>query len=252
MTVLSRRRILRELRDGKLVVTPIFSREQIGPVSIDLRVGNLALFVRASGLSHVDPSQHKHSGHDSHTLERTRRQKFDRHEFMFGQNLLLHPGALTLVPTLEWVKLPLNLKGVVTARSTWAREGLSIATANFINPGYNGIITLELSNLGGIPMALFPGLRIAQISFYKLDASIELDAKKSQFDLSFEPKMGDITAGDEAFVTSPPSRTENPSKDFTKATHKGLVVYQSPPPRLHSPSSIKKPLRRHRKRLTNR
>jgi dCTP deaminase len=204
MAVLNKKKILQELKKGSLVLTPIFSHEQIGSVSVDLRVGNLALFVRASGLSHVDPSQYKQSAHDRHSQEQTRRQKFDRREFMFGQKLLLHPGALTLVPTLEWVKLPLDIKGVVTARSSWAREGLSIATANFINPGYNGIITLELSNLGEIPMALYPGLRIAQISFYELDTPVTPDTKKSQFDLSFEPKMGDITADDDAFVPDQP------------------------------------------------
>src|SRR5882757_5302327 len=155
------------MKMGDLLLSPLLSLQQIGPVSIDLRIGNLALLVKGSGLSHVDPSHYKVAAKDAHTLEQSRRQKFERVEFMFGQRLLLHPGALALVPTLEWIKLPMDIKGVVTARSSWAREGLNIATANFINPGYNGIITLELSNFGEIPIALYPGLRIAQIAFYQ-------------------------------------------------------------------------------------
>ena len=198
--VLNKMTVLRRLAKGDLILSPMFSLKQVGAISIDLRVGNLALLVKGSGLSHVDPSHYKLAAKDAHTLEQSRRQKFERVEFMFGQRLLLHPGALALVPTLEWIKLPMDIKGVVTARSSWAREGLNIATANFINPGYNGIITLELSNFGEIPIALYPGLRISQISFYALDHLAPADTSKSQFDLSFEPKMGEITAGDEAFI----------------------------------------------------
>jgi dCTP deaminase len=94
------------------------------------------------------------------------------------------------------------MKGVVTARSSWAREGLNIASANFINPNYNGIITLELANFGQIPMAIYPGMRIAQIAFYEVDKSIADDGKESQFTMSFEPTAGKITSGDEVFLPS--------------------------------------------------
>jgi dCTP deaminase len=201
------------MRKGALYLSPILDpKEQIGPVSIDLRLGHVALFVRASGLSHVDPQNYLLEAQDEQMRERSRRQKFSRFEFMFEQPLLLHPGSLTLVPTLEWIQLPKDIKGVVTARSSWAREGLNIATANFINPGYNGIITLELSNLGQIPIALYPGLRIAQIAFHRIESAVELD-KHSQFDLSFEPRGGEIARYDESFIpgrevggkVSPPS-----------------------------------------------
>src|ERR1700726_202793 len=149
MSVVSTKKILALMRSGDLYLSPILDpANQIGPVSIDLRLGHVALFVRASGLSHVDPQNYLAAKFDSQLRERSKRQKFSRYEFTFGEPLLLHPGSLTLVPTLEWVQLPEDLKGVVTARSSWAREGLNIATANFINPGYNGIITLELANFG--------------------------------------------------------------------------------------------------------
>lgn len=201
MSVLSSRKVLKLIKDGRLYLSPILDpKEQIGPVSIDLRLGHVALFVRAAGSSHVDPRSYVDAKDDEQEREKGQRQKFARSEFTFGERLLLHPGSLTLVPTLEWVKLPPNIKGVVTARSSWAREGLNIATANFINPGYNGIITLELANFGHIPIALYPGLRIAQIAFYSVEHPAAVH-QKGQFSMSFEPRAGEIGQHDEAFLT---------------------------------------------------
>jgi len=200
MSVLSTGEVLRLMRAGELYLSPILDAEhQIGPVSIDLRLGHVGLFVRASGLSHVEPSNYRAVEHNEQLRERSRRQKFSRFEFMFDHPLLLHPGSLTLVPTLEWIQLPTYIMGVVTARSSWAREGLNIATANFIDPGYNGIITLELSNLGQIPIALYPGMRIAQVAFHQVERPSRL-RRGSQFDLSFEPRGGEIARHDEPFI----------------------------------------------------
>jgi len=97
------------------------------------------------------------------------------------------------------MRLPANLLGTVTARSTWAREGLSIATATLIEPSYEGIATLELANLGQIPIALYPGLRIAQIAFSEVIGDTKRP-NQSQFKLSFEPSQGDIAKRDGAFI----------------------------------------------------
>lgn len=197
MAVLSKKELIRRLSRRDIVVSPLLSKSQLGSCSIDLRLGTFALLVRARGLSHVNA---KVQGSAEHEQEKGRRQKLDRHEIPFDEELLLHPGMLTLVPTLEWLALPSDLQGVVTARSSWAREGLNIATASFINPGYRGIVTLELSNLGQIPIALRPGIRIAQIAFYKLDGKHERNPVASQFDMAFEPEAGEIAKGDEAFL----------------------------------------------------
>ena len=179
MSALVKMAILESIRDKRLVVSPILSGKQLGASSIDLRLGNVFLMARARGLSDVDPGRFAHSDDASggHALEQARRQKHERFEVPFGQKFLLHPGMLALVPTLEWIKLPANLQGIVTARSSWAREGLSIATASLIHPGYKGVITLELANLGQIPLALYPGLRIAQIAFHTLDRDAEKQDK---------------------------------------------------------------------------
>lgn len=200
MPVLSGQEIKQKIRERSLYVGPILDERQIGGASIDLRMGNIVLLVQAKGLSHVDPRNYLEDERHQNSIANQIgiRQKFDRTDLTFKSNYMLHPGALALVPTLEWVKLPRDYKGIVTARSSWAREGLNIATANFINPGYTGIITLELANLGQIPISLYPGLRVAQIAFHEVEGEVEDD--QSQFNMSFEPSSGKITKGDEPFI----------------------------------------------------
>lgn len=178
-------------------MSPLLSADQIGTSSIDLRMGNVALMARARGSSHVDPALAKSDqSQHGHVAEMRRQQKHERYELPFGVELLLHPGSLALVPTLEWVRVPPTLMGEVTARSTWAREGLSIATATMIEPGYEGIVTLELANLGQIPIALYPGLKIAQIAFSEvLGGGMRKD--KAQFAGSFSPWQGKLAKDDE-------------------------------------------------------
>lgn len=200
MTILSRKEYTKRIRDNELIISPILSRKQLGISSIDLRVGNIVLMARARGLSHVDPHHYK-STKNEHDDIVGKRQKHERHELTFLQKFLLHPGTLALVPTLEWVKLPHDLQGLVTTRSTWAREGLNIATASFVEPNYEGIVTLELANLGQIPIALYPGLRIAQIAFCQMKGTTKpkID-ESSQFRMAFEPSEGNIALHDGAFI----------------------------------------------------
>jgi dCTP deaminase len=124
MTVLGREAIIRELMDKTLVVSPLLSKEQLGAASIDLRMGNVVLMVRARGSSHVDPIAAKATTQTGtkHDAALDRHQKHERYDIPFKTRFLLHPGSLALVPTLEWVKLPPNIIGTVTARSTWARS----------------------------------------------------------------------------------------------------------------------------------
>lgn len=194
MTILGRGELIRRIKESDLVVTPLLSQTQIGAASIDLRIGNVVLMVRARGSSHVDPAVTKRSisAGTSHDAEIHRQQKHERYEIPFHSKFLVHPGSLVLVPTLEWLSLPDDLHGSVTARSTWAREGLSIATATFIEPRYQGIVTLELANMGQIPITLYPGLRVAQIAFMKVEGDTSRPDRGGQFALSFEPRQGNI------------------------------------------------------------
>jgi dCTP deaminase len=219
VTVLGRGEIIARMRTKtpgrKLVVSPILAKGQIGAGSVDLRMGNVVLMVRARGASHVDPADASHIDPDSespsaktdeestrslsHDFAVGRKQKHERYEIPFDTKFLLHPGSLALVPTLEWIKLPKDIIGTVTARSTWAREGLNIATATLIEPNYEGIVTLELANFGQIPITLYPGLRIAQIALALVKGKTRR-VDDSQFKLSFEPRQGEIAKNDGAFI----------------------------------------------------
>ncbi|MGY3388742.1 dCTP deaminase [Bradyrhizobium sp. USDA 3311] len=215
MTALGRGEIVRRMIKGDLTVSPLLANDQVGAASVDLRMGNVALFVRARGTSHVDPKFVSRTEERDHESETRYQQKHERHELPFGTRLLLHPGALVLVPTLEWVTLPDDVMGAVTARSTWAREGLSIATATLIEPGYQGIVTLELANLGEIPIALYPGLEIAQISFFETKGDTRRP-NAGQFNLSFEPKQGTIAKKSEFAFLPEEKAAEGRSEDDGK------------------------------------
>jgi dCTP deaminase len=107
VSTLGRKEIIRRMQTGDLSVGPLLSPGQIGPASVDLRMGNVVLIVRARGLSHVDPAAAKPSEDTSdHARESRAQQKHERFELPFESPFLLHPGALALVPTLEWVSLP--------------------------------------------------------------------------------------------------------------------------------------------------
>lgn len=204
MSALGRSALLTRLATGGLVVSPLLSQRQVGQSSVDLRMGTVVLMARAGRQSHVDPAAY--GGSDEHIQIERRQQKHERFAVPFGDAFLLHPGSLALVPTLEWVKIPHDLQGVVTARSSWAREGLNIATATIINPHYRGVITLELANFGEIPISLRPGLRIAQLALYQLIRSPEFASEDEklrggQFDMAFEPSAGNLAKDDEKFLS---------------------------------------------------
>jgi dCTP deaminase len=85
-----------------------------------------------------------------------------------GDHLMLHPGQFILGSTLEFVRMPTHMVGQVLGRSSWARLGLIVATAVVVQPGFGGVLTLELVNMGNVPMKLRPGLRIAQLMVWHL------------------------------------------------------------------------------------
>ena len=142
MSVLGRGKLIELLRAKEISGTPLLSPKQIGTSSIDLPAGNVTLLTRARGSSHVNPALAKSELSQRPYVSEMRRQlKHDCFELPFRTELLPHPRALALVPTFEWISVPSTQIAEVTARSTWAQEGLSIATATLIEPGCEGIVT---------------------------------------------------------------------------------------------------------------
>lgn len=156
--ILSDREIEAALDVGRIVIDPIFDRHvQVQPCSVDLRLGTRFALFRPSVTPFIDPV-----AHDSADFT-------DIVEVADGQMFVLHPGEFVLGSTMERVEVPDDLLAKVDGRSSLGRLAILIhATAGFIDPGFQGTITLELSNVGRLPVALRPGMRICQISFETL------------------------------------------------------------------------------------
>jgi dCTP deaminase len=147
------------LRD-RLVITPLLDHRQIGPASIDVRLGTDFLFLRRTERAGLDPGD-----------SRVRTELQGIHEQLtvpLGTPLWLHPGHFLLGSTLEFVRMPSALAGFLLGRSSWARLGLVVETAGLVQPGFAGTLTYELVNTGDSPIALYPGLRVAQLAVYRL------------------------------------------------------------------------------------
>lgn len=152
----------------RLVVTPIVDSSQIGPTTIDLRLGTEWEAMRTYRAGALDP------GDDMATATELLQASVEEFHLTAGQRhgLVLHPGELLLALTLEYLKIPDDLWAQVEGRSTWARQGLQVhATAGMIDCGFEGYLTLELQNMGRLPLVLYPGLRVAQMAFFPVKMS---------------------------------------------------------------------------------
>jgi dCTP deaminase len=142
----------------RLVVTPLLEPTQVGPASVDLRLGT----------EFIELKRLERGTLDAFANESEVRSREERLSVGLGEHLVLHPGQFVLGATLEFLRMPRHLAGEVLNRSSWARMGLIVATAVFVQPGYAGVLTLELVNMGSVPMVLHPGLRIAQLVVSRL------------------------------------------------------------------------------------
>lgn len=173
MSVLGRDRLRALLAQGnirdRLIVTPMLSHEQIGDASIDIRVGNDFIVTKRGNLAKLDPAN-----------EDVREHRYQTKHFVnLGDCFYLHPHELVLAGTLEYFRLPTNVAATVTSRSQWGRAGLVIATATAVHPGFSGSITLELLNLGEVPLVLYPGTRVAQIVFFDCEGGTAYQGEMS-------------------------------------------------------------------------
>jgi dCTP deaminase len=178
----------------RLVITPILDwarQAKDGASAIDVRLGQHFRVPRRTKLDSLD---HLRPDHRSN-IERYK----DDYYVPLGDYFVLHPRQFVLGETLEWIHLPRSLAAYVTGRSSWGRDGLIIATATGVHAGYCGILTLELTNLGEIPVRLYPGLTIAQLFIHSVDSQGVAMVASSAFAGSTGPSSGDA-AGDEKLV----------------------------------------------------
>ena len=154
-----------------------------GGASIDLRLGTWFVSMKARRTSLLDVYEH-----DDYSAEVELTNKY---YVPFGDKFILHPKAFILAVTLEWLRFPLHLAGMVTGKSSWGRRGLIIETAPGVHPGFTGCLTLELTNVGEVPIAISPGTEICQLFVHKLESPVP-DTPESKFLGQRQPVLSGI------------------------------------------------------------
>lgn len=136
--------------------------EQIGPASVDFRLGNYFKVYKRDRLQIIDPG------------ELIPAEAVETIEVPDGGQFILHPGQFVLGVTIEKIRVPYDLVARCEGRSSLGRLGIIIhSTAGFIDPGFEGTITLEITNINEVPIALKPGMRIGQFAFETIHGTVE-------------------------------------------------------------------------------
>ena len=160
LMVLSDRTIRRLLDEGRIGIEP-YAEELLQPSSVDVRVDRLFRVFRNSRYPFIDVKQEME--------ELTELVEVDPDEAF-----ILHPGEFVLGSTLERITLPDDLVARLEGKSSLGRLGLLIhSTAGFIDPGWDGHVTLELSNVANLPITIYYGMKIGQLSFVQLSEPAE-------------------------------------------------------------------------------
>jgi len=149
------------LKEGKIFIEPIDEDVQIQPAGVDLRLGNEFKIFKSTSLPYIDTRKKSENYTDTVMID-------DEKPF------IIHPGEFVLGTVKEYIKVPGDLMGSVDGRSSLGRLGISIhATSASINPGWEGVFVLEITNIGRAPVALYPGMRIAKLTLQRLSSPSE-------------------------------------------------------------------------------
>jgi len=158
--VLSDRTILAEIEAERIVIEP-FDKSLVQPSSVDVRVDSRFRVFHNARYPYIDVRQ---------PME----DLTELVEVHGGEPFILHPGEFVLGSTLERIKLPDDLVARLEGKSSLGRLGLLIhSTAGFIDPGWDGHVTLELSNVANLPITIYFGMKIGQVSFVQLTEPAE-------------------------------------------------------------------------------
>ena len=163
--ILSDAHILEALERGRIAITPAPDLEQqLGSVSIDFRLGSTFMVFEHSRHSFIDPRSPQSIGEAMRTIE-----------IGEGEAFIMQPGDFALASTMETLELADDLLGRLEGRSSIARLGITVhSTAAVFEPGWIGTATMELSNLGRMAVALYPGMRICAFSFEEVSSPVRV------------------------------------------------------------------------------
>lgn len=174
--VLSDRDIRTALADGRIAIEP-FDPRLVQPASVDIRLDNQFRVFRSSRHAYIDLAK----GVDDITELVT----------VTDGPFILHPSEFVLGSTLERIRLADDLVSRVEGKSSLGRLGLLIhSTAGFVDPAWDGHLTLELSNVNTIPITLYPKMRIGQLSFFQLSSPAERPYGSPELGSSYQGQSG--------------------------------------------------------------
>jgi dCTP deaminase len=175
--LLSDRDLLGEIESGRLGIDP-FDRTLVQPSSVDVRLDRFFRVFNNYRYTHIDPAEQQD---DLTALV----------EPAAGDPFVLHPGEFVLGSTFEIVTLPDTLAGRLEGKSSLGRLGLlTHSTAGFIDPGFTGHITLELSNVANLPITLWPGMKIGQLCLFRLSSAAEFPYGSAVYGSRYQGQRG--------------------------------------------------------------
>jgi len=175
--LLSDRDIRTELESARIGLEPL-EMDMIQPSSIDVRLDKFFRLFDNHKYQHIDPAL------DQPDL--TRLVEVDGDE-----PFVLHPGEFVLGATYEVVTLPDDIAARLEGKSSLGRLGLlTHSTAGFIDPGFSGHVTLELSNVATLPITLWPGMKIGQLCFFRLSSPAEHPYGSAQYGSRYQGQRG--------------------------------------------------------------
>ncbi|AAT90021.1 deoxycytidine triphosphate deaminase [Leifsonia xyli subsp. xyli] len=175
--LLSDRDIKAELTAGRLGLEP-FEQGMIQPSSVDVRLDRFFRLFDNHKYPFIDPAE------DQPDLTRFV-------EVVADQPFILHPGEFVLGSTFELVSLPDDVAARLEGKSSLGRLGLlTHSTAGFIDPGFSGHVTLELSNVATLPIKLWPGMKIGQMCFFRLSSAAEKPYGSAEYSSRYQGQRG--------------------------------------------------------------
>ena len=158
--ILSDRSIKDSIAAGRIVITP-YDEDLVQPASIDIRLDRRFRVFRNYRYAYIDPRQPQEDLTELVTVG-------DDEPFV------VHPGEFILGNTVERIALGNDLVGRLEGKSSLGRLGLIVhATAGYVDPGFEGSVTLELSNVANLPIRLYPGMKVGQISFFDMTTAAD-------------------------------------------------------------------------------
>jgi dCTP deaminase len=175
--VLSDRTIRRLLDEGRIGIDP-YAEELLQPSSVDVRVDRLFRVFRNSRYPFIDVKQEMEDLTELVEVES-------------GEPFILHPGEFVLGSTTERIALPNDLVARLEGKSSLGRLGLLIhSTAGFVDAGWDGQLTLELSNVANLPITLYPGMKIGQISFLQMTTDADVPYGSGALGSKYQNQVG--------------------------------------------------------------